>query len=700
MQCKASAFTPALEPCPTATRVLRLARPGLLAIALMWGMLAPAQAAGAGVHPPKKPFPAVALEKKSRGEEAIRALGDRLPEVAAWYGMSPQDFAQMLRRDRHAWLDRGGRLFYVDDFEPPPEMAEGSTVAAGMTTTGTIPLDQTFRLHSRPGASRTIYLDFNGQVVTGTAWNQSYGLSAIDARPFDLDGNPASFSNTELERIQNIWRRVAEDYAPFDVNVTTEEPPPEALSRSGSSDPTFGTRVVITQDWTSLTASPCNCGGIAYVGAFDDTTEAYKPAWVFYNRLGSGNEKYVAEAISHEAGHNLGLSHDGYSNGSTNTAYYQGHGSGATGWAPIMGVGYYRELTQWSKGEYAYATQTQDDLQLIQNYGAPLRPDDHGDTPATATSLDSVINNGVAQLSGEGVISTRTDVDFFRFDTGGGALNLTISPVARGPNLDIAARLLDAAGNVIATSNPPDALGAAFSLSGLPAGTYYLSVDGTGKGDASTGYTDYGSLGEYVISGSVAAPYGAPPVAVASATPLSGTAPLTVAFSSAGSYDPDGSALRFEWDFGDGSARSAEANPVHVYTAQGVYSAVLTVTDASGSQDTARLSVTVTAPPLVLYVDNIDMRLNVKTSGSRATATVTVRDSSGRLISGANVTGRWSGVVSGNVSGTTTSKGTVSFNSPSTKSSGTFTFTVTGVTLSGAVYDASRNKETSDSITR
>ncbi len=187
---------------------------------------------------------------------------------------------------------------------------------------------------------------------------------------------------------------------------------------------------------------------------------------------------------------------------------------------------------------------------------------------------------------------------------------------------------------------------------------------------------------------------------MASATPLSGTAPLTVAFSSAGSYDPDGSALRFDWDFGDGSARSAEANPVHVYTAQGAYSAVLTVTDASGSQDTARLSVSVTAPPLVLYVDNIDMRLNVKTSGTRATATVTVRDSSGGLVSGASVSGRWSGVVSGNASGTTTSKGTVSFNSPSTKSSGTFTFTVTGVTLSGAVYDASRNKETSDSITR
>lgn len=60
MQSKAPVFTPALEPCQTATRMVRLALPGLLAIALVGSTLTPAQAAGAGVHPPKKPFPAVA----------------------------------------------------------------------------------------------------------------------------------------------------------------------------------------------------------------------------------------------------------------------------------------------------------------------------------------------------------------------------------------------------------------------------------------------------------------------------------------------------------------------------------------------------------------------------------------------------------------------------------------------------------------
>ncbi len=77
--------------------------------------------------------------------------------------------------------------------------------------------------------------------------------------------------------------------------------------------------------------------------------------------------KSCAEAASHEAGHTLGLGHDG-ANG-TQTEYYGGQGSGNTGWAPIMGVGYDQTVTQWSKGEYANANNTQDDLAII-SYGA------------------------------------------------------------------------------------------------------------------------------------------------------------------------------------------------------------------------------------------------------------------------------------------------------------------------------------------
>ena len=69
-----------------------------------------------------------------------------------------------------------------------------------------------------------------------------------------------------------------------------------------------------------------------------------------------------------------------------------------------------------------------------------------------------------------------------------------------------------------------------------------------------------------------------PPTAIASANPTSGPAPLTVAFSSAGSSDPEGHALTYSWTFGDGASSSA-ANPGHTYAQEGPYSARLAVSD-------------------------------------------------------------------------------------------------------------------------
>ena len=46
-----------------------------------------------------------------------------------------------------------------------------------------------------------------------------------------------------------------------------------------------------------------------------------------------------------------------------------------------------------------------------------------------------------------------------------------------------------------------------------------------------------------------------------------GPVPLTVNFSSAGSLDEDpGDSIRYEWNFGDGSPISTEANLTHIYT--------------------------------------------------------------------------------------------------------------------------------------
>ena len=80
------------------------------------------------------------------------------------------------------------------------------------------------------------------------------------------------------------------------------------------------------------------------------------------------------------------------------------------------------------------------------------------------------------------------------------------------------------------------------------------------------------------------------PVPRATATPTSGPAPLTVQFDGRGSTDPDGDALTYEWDFGDGSPRSTSPNPQHTY-ASGTYTAKLTVDDGLGRNPSTTVSI-------------------------------------------------------------------------------------------------------------
>jgi PKD repeat protein len=673
-------------------RILKLVGPLLLAMVLG----SPAWAQPNVPHVAKPPFPQLNLpDRASGGQRAVDLLGARLPEVAAWYGKSADEFRTMLLKDRTLRLDQRGRLFVVEELDQPLPATPAPAASTGALDGTLAPLDQTFLLHSRPGAQRTIYLNFKGATLTNTAWNGSSG--SLTALPFDLDGIPYSFSSAELQRIQYIWQRVAEDYAAFDVNVTTEAVPLDQITRSGSADGVFGTTVLITQ---RTGVYSCTCGGVAYVGVFDDSSDYYKPALVFYDALGSGNEKYVAEAISHEAGHNMGLGHDGFSGG----GYYTGQGSGVTGWAPIMGVGYYQSLVQWSKGEYATANNVQDDYAVMQSNGLPLRADDHGNAAGTATVLGAASVNGITELSGAGVIERPNDIDTFAFAAGAGAASFSVATAARSANLDALVTLRDAAGRLLASVNPADALNAGFNVTLPAAGTYYLSIQGTGKGDPlTTGYTTYGSVGQYGVSASVPATGSQAPVAAITASTLRGTAPLTVAFSGAGSSDADGRIVAHAWTFGDNTSGS-NVNETHVYATPGSYPVQLRVTDDSGLSATSSVTINVDAPvtALAMRVTDIAMSLTVNKKGQAlADAAVKLQDASGQPVVGAAINGTWSGLVSRTASATTDGTGVARFSSPSTRSkSGTFVFTVNGATLNGYVYAPATNVETSDSISR
>jgi hypothetical protein len=157
--------------------------------------------------------------------------------------------------------------------------------------------DTVFRLHSRPASSKKIYLDFNGHLTEGTAWNNARRPS-IWTPPFSQD-NDEYFSPEELQAIVAMWRAVAEDYAIFDVDVTTEEPP-ELANANANSDNLSAVRVAIggnSQTWLGP-----NAGGVAFIGGFG----SYKlqPCFVFPAQLGNGAAKPVWEAISHEGKNN------------------------------------------------------------------------------------------------------------------------------------------------------------------------------------------------------------------------------------------------------------------------------------------------------------------------------------------------------------------------------------------------------------
>jgi len=472
-------------------------------------LLTPATTAAASVAPSRAHGPL-------GGAAALERVSGHLPAAAARNRMSATQLRGLLLRDRTARLDEADRLLYVDAHTPAPVTAATRTTAAA-----TYPYAQTFALHSRPGASRVIYLDFDGEVVQGTAWNSSGGLSTARQPAFDTDGDPSSFSDAERALVQSVWERVSEDYAPFEVDVTTAAPTAAALQRSTSTDTTYGTRVLISPSAEAFSKlCPQSCGGVAYVGMFDAVqpdASTSTPAWVFPQVL-YGDAKYLAEAVSHEAGHTLGLQHDG-----TATADYA-DGQGA--WAPIMGTGYGRPVTQWSMGEYEGADNRQDDVAVMSGHGLPVRTDDHGDTPAAATKL-------ALPATATGVISARGDQDAFTFtSTCAGTVAVSARPALSGPDLDVRLRLIGPDGRVAAADDPVSSMSSYEAARGLaaaistsaPAGTYTVEVDGVGAQDPlSTGYSDYASLGSYSLDVSACVAPAAAPVTAPSA-PRIGTA--------------------------------------------------------------------------------------------------------------------------------------------------------------------------------
>ncbi len=225
-------------------------------------------------------------------------------------------------------------------------------------------------------------------------------------------------------------------------------------------------------------------------------------------------------------------------------SYEWDFGGGAT----ATGVGPTHTFTE--VGEYAVVlTVTDDDGAQASTYliitVTPAQP------PAAVASADVLSGTAplVVELDGSGSTDADGTIDSYEWDLGDG------SPVVSG---------------------------ATVTHTFTAAGTYTVTLTVTD----SDGLTDSTQLVVTVTEN-------AAPVAIAAATPTSGTAPLLVELDARGATDADGWIVSTEWDPGDGSGLLFGEVVEHTYTVAGTYTATLTVTDDLGASDSASVTITV-----------------------------------------------------------------------------------------------------------
>lgn len=352
-----------------------------------------------------------------------------------------------------------------------------------------VSLAEVQQLQSKPGATNTIFIDYFGGTVTGTFWNANYtNGAAINYLPYDIDNNSGSFSATELHRMYHAWAEMAEDYAPFDVNITTD------VSVYNATPVADRSKIIATpsSSWFG------NAGGVAVVNGFGSSYTNI--GWTWNRSISS-----MGQTHSHEAGHQMSLRHDGTRIGNNITTYYSGHGE----WGPIMGAPFGKEYVQWNNSTYTNAYNqngAENDLIVVRNKLGE-QADDVGDSNGTATVLNIGSDEfvGIIRPAGLG-----TDTDVFRMDQAGSStVTLSVVPSVAdidggiGVNLSMRATLRDSSNAVVAQVGPTfNPLTNQLNFSGaLAAGSYYLTIENESPNlSASSGFPEYGNGGYYTVN--------------------------------------------------------------------------------------------------------------------------------------------------------------------------------------------------------
>jgi PKD repeat protein len=667
----------------------------------------------------------------------IEVPDERLQIAGAKVGRSLAEVKAMVARDSSLHVSADNQLLYICKYTPTAKvnghgpMLKIQTGPNTSTYTGPPPAvnaTTAFQLHSRPGATRVLYLDFIGNI--------SRFVNVTNTPPFQLAGTSSPTAQANLDAIRDIWVHVAEDFAAWDIDVTTAAPLPTAR----------GQRCIIggsNMDWLGIPGVM----GVSILGTFGGTIDRLDvPNFVFVDDAipsdnpGVSNHEITIACVAHEVGHTLGLQHWGETTAGSGSSYTGGHTiAGLTGVStvcPIMGnsglPGWPStcNLNQWSRGGYPFAeaatmSGTQDDLAMISTFATRL-------TSSTSTLATADTVSGSSITAG-GIISSSADVNLMKIHPGPGPLSLTAltqsSYRTRVSNLKVGLSLLDANGITVARNVSVTGMGATLNYTVLTQGDYYIKVVGVGYnpavttwtntgitgtvvGNGLTGFTNYGSLGRYALTGSWTK--SSLPVAVPlwtnSAANTRGV-PFTAAFDGTGSWSLGGLITTYQWDFGDShslpiNSTSTLGSPTHTYQAPGNYVVCLTVTDISGAvSSTSKITIPVTGvmPPAHLLVASMTASwINSTNVEDAATVAIQCLNIYGQPARSAAVYINVTGSLKGKAAARADANGMVYITMPKQlkKASVSYTFTVSNITLAGYSYTGAENVISSVTISQ